>query len=170
MSDATPMVTLPAATLGALHEVLEPDLAREVGFQSGAAFLAALDDQVGGGGAATLDAEDFWARLRDFFAAGGWGVLESERLHPAILSLSSERWAEADGRSSGHPACHLTTGVLADLLSRIAGAELAVMEVECRASGEERCRFLIGNVDALDQVYRSLREGDDFRQAVERLG
>ena len=168
----TPLVHLPTATLAALHEVLEPDLAREVGFQSGEAFLAALEERLGAraGGAADLPAANFWTRLSAFFAEAGWGPLDAERLHPAILSLSSARWAEAEGRSSGHPACHLTTGILADVLSRVARADLAVMEVECRAAGDGLCRFLIGNPDALDRVYHGLQDGLPYRDAVAAVG
>ena len=166
-----PLVSLPTATLAALHEVLEPDLAREVGFQSGEGFLAALEARLGHAAGETggVAAEEFWERLSDFFVGAGWGALESERLHPAILSLSSASWAEAEGRASGHPACHLTTGILADVLSRVAGSDLAVMEVECRASGASVCRFLIGNVEALDRVYRALQTGQPFREAVAAL-
>lgn len=174
MSDSdlrSALVSLPTATLAALHDVLEPDLAREVGFQSGEGFLAALEARLGlhPGAAAGVAADDFWQRLSDFFADAGWGPLEPERLHPAIVSLSSPRWAEAEGRASGHPACHLTTGILADVLSRVAGSDLAVMEVECRASGSTVCTFLIGNVEALDRVYRGIQTGQRYREAVAAL-
>jgi hypothetical protein len=42
-------------------------------------------------------------------------------LAPAVMALDSEDWAEAaPDQGSSYPACHLTSGMLADFLGRMA--------------------------------------------------
>ena len=48
--------------------------------------------------------------------------------------------------------------------------DLAVLEVECRSRGDERCRFLMGGADALGRLYEGLREGDSVDAALSRVG
>jgi hypothetical protein len=65
--------------------------------------------------------------------------------------------------------------VLAELLRRATGtedgAEIAVLEAECRGRGDARCRFLFGSPAALEAVYAALREGDATADdALARLG
>lgn len=174
------MLRIPVASLAALHRVLAQDhppaeaarLARQVGFESGSAFHAALAETLPPQDASEvgrLPAQAFWAGLGDFFSSLGWGELRFEELHPGVASLSSESWAEAEGRTSQQPSCHVTTGLLAEMLSRVAGTDLAVMEVECLTRGDRRCRFLVGSPDALGGVYQQLRQGQPFDVALGQL-
>jgi hypothetical protein len=176
------MLSLPVDALGAVHRALADgrtpteaaEAARRLGFDSGAGFHRALQEWLSTSGAedpAALDADAFWDRLGEFFESAGWGRLEFERLHPGVAALSSERWAESEAAgSTEHPACHVTTGLLADLLGRASGAELAVLEVECRCRGDARCRFLVGGWDALERVYEGLSEGSSYADSIQRLG
>ena len=175
------MLCLPVDALGALHRALADgrspaeaaEAARRLGFETGAGFHRALQGWLadnGGDDPSSLDADAFWDRLSDFFASNGWGRLEFERLHPGVAALSSERWAESDAAGSGdYPACHLTTGLLSDLLGRASGVDLAVLEVECRSKGDARCRFLVGGWDALEKVYDELSEGTPYAESIQRL-
>jgi uncharacterized protein len=177
------MLRLPASALGTLHETLSAEhsptetalLLRRLGYGSGKAFFDAFSAWLGeSADAAPVDdmpTASFWERLGEFFEQLGWGRLEHERIHPGIASISAARWAEAEQNApSEQPACHFTTGVLAELLCRIAGTDLAVMEVQCRSRGEERCRFLIGGEEALQRIYDGMREGSSFEEALDRLG
>ena len=176
------MLSLPVDALGALHRALADgrtpaeaaEAARRLGFDTGAGFHRALQEWLstatGSDDPSALDADAFWDRLSEFFESSGWGRLEFERLHPGVAALSSERWAESEAAGSGeYPACHLTTGLLADLLGRASGAELAVLEVECRCKGDARCRFLVGGWDALERVYAGLSEGKGYAETLQRL-
>jgi hypothetical protein len=58
------------------------------------------------------------------------------------------------------PSCHFTTGVLANILGRAADGEVAVLEVECRSRGDQRCRFLFGGADAVYSVYVGSQPAD----------
>lgn len=179
-----PMLHLPTTVLTALHRALASDrspadaaaLVRQIGFDSGAGFLEGFHDwlehqkQEAGANPAALAAEEFWQQLTGFFFSMGWGRLEFEQLHPGVASLSSREWAEAEpGEAAQQPTCHFTTGMLADLLGRIAGADLAVMEVECRSRGEDRCRFLVGSPAALEDVYARLQRGEPYGAALQQL-
>ena len=175
------MLSLPVDALGAVHRALAEDrtpteaadAARRLGFETGAGFHRALEEWLstsGAGDLGSLDPDAFWERLSDFFASQGWGRLDFERLHPGIASLSSDDWAEAEpSGSASYPSCHFTTGLLADLLGRASGADLAVLEVECRSRGDERCRFLVGGWEALERVYGEVSAGAPYAESVERL-
>lgn len=177
-----PMLTLPVGALGALHRTLSAgrtpleaaEAARRLGYESGEEFHQAFQEWLAAEethDVGSLGPDGFWHALGEFFTTLGWGRLVFERLHPGVAALSSSDWAEADSAgSAAHPACHFTTGLLSDLLGRVAEADLAVLEVECRASGSQRCTFLIGGREALERVFEELRAGRDPAAAVRALG
>lgn len=175
-----PMIAMPPSALSALHHALgagrgaaeAAEMARRFGFAAGPAFHEAFQatlDREAAGPADQFGTEEFWSRLSEFFSGSGWGELRFTPTHPGVATLRAEGWAEADGRASRHPACHITTGMLAALVSRVAGVELAVLEVECRSAGAERCTFLVGGQAALQAVYSRVRDGAPFADAVAAL-
>jgi hypothetical protein len=140
-----------------------------MGFETGESFYAAFRDWLGSE-PSELEVDEFWNRFAAFFAGLGWGRLHFERSHGGVAELSSEEWAEAEPAGGAlQPTCHFTTGLLADLLGRVSGDGLAVLEVECRSRGDDRCRFALGGSDALRRVYERMREGASFQDAVEGL-
>lgn len=176
------MLRVPAAALTALHRALAQDrspaeaagLARQLGYELGESYYQAFQQWLGDQGVDTapdqLAADDFWRHLGGFFASLGWGELRFDRLAPGVASLSSGEWPEAaPGAGARQPTCHLSTGLLADLLGRVAGDDLAVMEVECRSRGDGTCRFVLGGSAALEQLYQSLRSGSSYQDAVAEL-
>ncbi|HEX6068718.1 MAG TPA: 4-vinyl reductase [Longimicrobiaceae bacterium] len=179
------MLKLPPSTLSAIHRAAlqgrspaeAAALVRQIGFETGEGFLQAFSHwlehhrQEAGADPASLAAEEFWHHLSGFFARLGWGRLEFTQMHSGVGSISSREWAEAEiGLGARQPTCHFTTGMLADLLSRLVGSDLAVLEVECRSKGDPECRFLIGGAEALQLVYDGLRQGDEVEEAVRSLG
>lgn len=175
------MIGIPAGSLSAVHGELgrgrpaaeAADLARRVGFALGPGLARAFQEDVSGevaGGAGTLEPERFWSILAEFLASAGWGRVAIDDRHPGVVSLSSADWAEASGRSSAHPSCHLSTGMLAALMSEVAGTDLAVLEGTCRAAGADRCTFFVGGQAALSAVHARMREGAPPTEAVAQLG
>ncbi|MEX0911947.1 MAG: V4R domain-containing protein [Gemmatimonadota bacterium] len=142
------------ATGGAVHDAFRAWLA------SSGTIVSAPED---------LASEEFWKRLGDFFEQMGWGRLEYDSPHPGIIELSSADWAEGSGGATGRPTCHLSTGIIAELLRRIAGEDLAVLEVECRSAGADRCRFLIGAAPTLEALFGHLQDGAGYAEAVQSL-
>lgn len=81
--------------------------------------------------------------------------------------MNSAEWAEADPDSDTTlPSCHVTAGMLAGLLGRLAGEHVAVMEIECRSRGDAECRFLAGAPDTLQAVYDGATAGRDYREVL----
>jgi len=52
------------------------------------------------------------------------------------------------------------------MLGRLAGEYVAVMEIECRSRGDERCRFLAGSAETLQAVYEGVSDGRDYRNVL----
>ncbi|NIP81469.1 MAG: hypothetical protein GWM90_20525, partial [Gemmatimonadetes bacterium] len=53
-------------------------------------------------------------------------TVEHEELHAGVGTLTARDWFEVDPASST-PACPFSTGVLANILGRVAGQDVAVM-------------------------------------------
>lgn len=160
-----------------LRGVLERDLGadaaqilQEAGYAAGDELYDAwsgwLAERTGVADPAALDATHVGPLLGEFFAGLGWGHLGVTSLGAAV-AVDSRDWAEADPAArSDAPACHVTAGVLAGLLGRLAGQHVAVMEVECRSRGDAHCRFLAGGAATLQAVYDGVNAGRDYREVL----
>lgn len=114
-----------------------------------------------------LDLEAFEVRLSEFFRETGWGTMTIGSIDDVVATLDSPDWGESDTTSGmPYPSCHISTGMFADLFGRLAGAPVAVLEVECRSSGHPRCRFLVGSPEVMNQVYEEMGRGSSYDEAV----
>ena len=169
---------VPRASIGALRTALLRDLGpgaaaylQEAGYAGGEAlydaFRAWLADAHAGAAPEDLDLDTFRARVGAFFAAAGWGALEVSAVQDAVAALDADDWAESDaGAGLDHTGCHLSTGMFADFFGRLAGAPLAVLEVECRSAGASRCRFLVGSAEVMQHVYDAMSAGQGYEEAL----
>jgi predicted hydrocarbon binding protein len=160
-----------------LRSVLERDLGdqappvlQEAGYAAGDelydAWTGWLAERTGVTDPGQLDERHLSHQLSAFFAGLGWGHLSVVQLG-AALAVDAAQWAEADPESGTvSPACHVTAGMLAGLLGRLAGGHVAVMEIECRSRGDERCRFLAGSPETLQAVYDGATAGRDYRDVL----
>ncbi len=130
------------------------------GWKSRLAERAQLDDPQ------QLDLRWFGPLLTEVTSEFGWGSLELGDLGDEALMLASGDWAEALPDTSNHPACHFTAGALAAFLSAQAGAPLAVLEVECRSSGDERCTFVGGAPELMAMIWDLMAAGGAWRDAL----
>lgn len=150
-----------------------PACLQEVGAAAGeeifAAFHEWLPTHTGLSDPGELDADRFGEVLSAFFAKLGWGELSVERLGSAGLVISTTDWAEAEPEAgAAYPCCFFSSGLFADLLSRLAGATLAIMEVECRSRNDAQCRFFAGAPATLEAAYQAISSGQDYRAVFER--
>jgi predicted hydrocarbon binding protein len=176
---STPLVALPRQSLAALRSALIRDLGgnyatylQEAGYAGGEAVFAAFRDWLAsrGGNADAVGYAEFQGLAAEFFRETGWGTLEVGNLSDVVITLDSADWAEADpALNIGFPACYYSMGLLADFFGRVAGAQLACYEVECRSNGAARCRFLLGSAEVIGQVYQRMTEGVGYEQAVEEM-
>jgi len=143
---------------------------QEAGYAGGAAMFEAFRAWLvtrGAGGPEDLSVGNFQTRATEFFRECGWGSLSVGVLHDTVATLDSADWGEATpGSALDHPGCHLSSGMFADFFGRLADAPLAVMEVECRSAGSDRCRFLLGSAEVLQQVYDGMAGGSHYEDAV----
>ncbi len=175
------MVALTRASLAALRAALMRDAGpaaatylQEAGYAGGDALFASFSAWLRGRGSddpTELELPAFEAAATEYFRAAGWGSLSIGPMGEAVAALDSEDWGEADPASAlTQPGCHLTTGMFASFFGTIAEAPLAVLEVECRSKGDERCRFLVGSAQVMEQVFLKLETGVDYDQAVAEIG
>lgn len=114
-----------------------------------------------------LPAAEFWNRFRTFWTRRGWGTLRHDDAHPSMGLLRSDDWAEAgEDAEETQPSCAFTAGILTALLGRAAGGAVAVLEVACRARGDEECVFAFGEESRVHALYGHLLENDDLDAAL----
>ncbi len=140
---------------------------QEVGAASGAdiyeAFQRWFPMHTGLDDPGELRADRFGEVLSAFFSELGWGGLQVARLGTGGLELTSTDWAEAaPTANAAYPTCYLSAGMLADLLSRMADAPIAIMEVECRSRRDPQCRFLAGAPETLEAAYDAMNASRDY--------
>lgn len=172
------LAAVPRTAVGALRTALLRDVGpggaaylQEAGYAGGdslyAAFRAWLADAHGGAAPEELALEDFQARVADFFRAAGWGSLAIGTVRDAVAAIDSGDWGESDAEAGlEHTGCHLSTGMFAAFFGHLAGAPLAVLEVECRSAGGSRCRFLVGSAEVMQHVYDGLSAGQGYEEAL----
>jgi predicted hydrocarbon binding protein len=143
---------------------------QEAGYAGGGALFEAFRQWLasrGVGAPESLSVDVFQREATAFFRLAGWGSLRVGALHDTVATLDSSDWGEAaPGSGLATPGCHLSAGMFADFFGRVADAPLAVMEVECRSAGGDRCRFLLGSTDVMTQVYDEMSRGAGYEQAV----
>lgn len=161
------LVALSPRALHALRDRVGAQALQEAGYAGGeglhTALLKWLPAAAGVEDPRELAAPRLAEVLSKFFSSLGWGAVEVTPLGGAAFAVDSGDWPEAQpGAGLQYPGCYFTAGLLADLMSRIGGAPLAVMEVECRSRGDGRCRWLVGAPETLTDLYQHMAQGADY--------
>ncbi len=144
---------------------------QEAGFAGGESLYGVYAEWLAGRFAvdrpSALDVRHLGETLSGFFQENGWGPVRVTPLTPAVIAVDSVDWWESDpGAGAAYPSCHLSSGLLAELLSRISETTLGVMEVECRSAGDSRCRFLAGAPETLQILYERMAQGTHYLEAL----
>ncbi len=165
---ASSLVAVSPRALFALRDRVGAPVLQEAGYAAGEgtyrAFVAWLPAVAGVDDPGELAAPRLAEVLSRFFSSLGWGAVEVTTIGDAAFAVDSPDWAEAQPEAQlPYPGCYLTAGMLADFMSRIADAALAVMEVECRSKGDGRCRWLVGAPETLTSLYQHMAQGADYR-------
>lgn len=169
-------VTIPAAAFDHLRTALAEHSAEgagvsalhAAGFASGEALYEVFAE-TGGGSPERLGRTRFWQRLAGFLSDRGWGTLEHATPHPGVSVLRSRDWAEAETTDDAHSTCAFTSGLLSAMLSRTAGAPVAVLETTCRGRGDAHCEFAFGSEQTIQSLYAELVAGGSLDDALARL-
>ena len=150
-----------------------PAILQEAGYAGGPALHQAFVDwcaQHGYGAAEGVAASNFQQLAASYFMELGWGSVSVSTLSDAAMTVDSPDWAEADPASAMQfPGCYMSAGMLADFFGRLAGAQLASMEVECRSMGHAHCRFLLASTETIQHVYDSMTQGIGYEDALSQM-
>jgi predicted hydrocarbon binding protein len=171
------LVAMSRSTLTALRSILFRDAGpaaagalQEAGYAGGEAVYQSFRDWLKKQGKAApedLEVDEFQRRASTYFREAGWGSITVGSMGDAIATVDSADWGESEpGAGLDQPGCHITTGLFADFFGRLSDAPLAVLEVECRSAGHERCRFLLGSADIMRLVYDEMEKGRSYADAV----
>ena len=115
----------------------------------------------------TMAAPDFERHVTAFFSELGMGAIRIGTLDDAAVTIDSSNWAESEpGSGMQFPGCYLSAGLMTDFFSRVGGAPVSALEVECRSAGADRCRFLIGSAETIQQVYDGIAQGTSYEAAL----
>jgi predicted hydrocarbon binding protein len=168
---AMSLVAMPPRALHTLRDRVGAQALQEAGYAAGEAtfrsFAAWLPGAAGVDHPSEVAAPKLAEALTRFFAELGWGSVDVTAMSDAVLALDSRDWPEAQpGAGLQYPSCFYSSGLLADFMSRVGDTALAVMEVECRSRGDERCRWLLGSPDTLTALYQHLAQGADYRTVL----
>lgn len=168
-------IRIPASSIIALRRALIRELGmdaaapalQEAGYAAGDALYDRLvrgfEEDVG-----VTSSASFWKRLSGLFRELGWGSLDQEEIHPGVGALVAREWFELEGGGTG--TCAFTTGVLANLLGRVAGDDVAVMQAPCEDDEPGCARFLFGAGPVLQELYSGMREGRGLEASLTSLG
>ena len=174
--EAAREVALPAAALGALRKTLWKEAGplaaihslHTAGYEAGesmyAAFTSTLREPL-----ENMGERRFWTALSQFLSARGWGSVVHSTPHPGVGLLTSADWAESGAGREAQPTCAFSAGLISSLLTRAAMAPVAVLEVSCRARGNDACGFAFGSEATIHDLYGSLLDGNDLQQALAEL-
>ncbi len=166
-------VKLPAGALAEFRQAIEETATkdgvralREAGRRLAGDAEVAISGH-GGEPLSALSLNRFWTALDRYFRETGWGHIEHQQVTEGVGAILARNWAESDPHESrGAPGCHISTGLLAELLSRVAGHPVAVMEVDCRSQGDDYCRFLFGSPTTLLLVHQRIAHAGSLDEAL----
>ncbi len=139
---------------------------REAGFHMGETLYTRFGDWLSLRGDSVPEqlSEDAFATLvGEFFEVYGWGHISIAPLTEGIMVLDATDWCEA---RAGGKHCLVSTGVFSGFFGRFADAPIAVMEVECSASGHPHCRFLLSAEQTLRRVHDAMLRGVTYANAT----
>jgi predicted hydrocarbon binding protein len=169
-------VRLPAGGLSefrrAIEETATQDAVRALR-EAGRRLAADAEVAIAERGDAPLPAltlSQFWSEMQRYFDDCGWGRIDHQEVNEGVGAVVARDWAESDPTESREaPGCHISTGLLAELLTRAVGQPVAVLEVDCRSQGHDVCRFLFGSPTTLLLVHKKLAQAGNLEDALTQL-
>lgn len=119
---------------------------------------------------AEADPASYWEVTRDRLVEAGLGETSYRVVDAGVASIAAEGLPEAadhEGTGRGTEGCPFSAGLFGGLLSAAADRPVAVLEVECRSRGDDRCRFLVGSEERLADLRDRIVEGASLEEALE---
>jgi len=141
---------------------------QSAGYAAGAALFADLG---GSFSEPPADAPEgsYWHSFSLRLSERGCGSFTANTTHPGAGLLTRSLPAGAVASPALDVGCAFTTGLLAHVLTRTAGAPVAVLEVRCRARGDGTCVFAFGSESTIACLYATLLDGKPVEHALAEL-
>lgn len=170
-------LAIPGSTLRVLRRALQSEVGplptihalHAAGYRAGEDLVPELAEAARPRDLRDLPEQDFWSVLQAFFLRRGWGRLVHRAPHPAVGILATPDWIEAEEGDEDQPTCAFTSGLLSSVLTEVARAPVAVLELRCRSRGDGECRFAFGSEGVIHDLYGDLLEGSTLEDALARL-
>jgi uncharacterized protein len=128
--------------------------------------------QLFGADASDLSLGLYELALGRVWALHGWGALslgfDLRQQGMIEVTVASSPYADVVG-SLGRTSDHLLAGVLAALLTELAGRPLECVEISCKSKGDAVCVFLVGMKARVDTVAEWVRAGQSRAQIRETI-
>jgi hypothetical protein len=164
-------VPILASTFAHMHRALNEsgdaqgaiESTRAAGFEAGAGWAAGIASDGG------VRAEAVWPALADHLRDAGWGDWSWTKPHDGVLLASTANCGDGGPEHDGPAVRAFATGLVSRVLSDLAAAPVAVLEVESRARGDERYAFAFGSGATLERLYGRLEDSADLDEALARL-
>jgi len=160
----TPLVHIAPATLLALRATMltRADLdtvfaLRDAGYAGGESVFQAFQAYVRSHNQTDVEelgVDEFFQRAGAFFTESGWGQTTFSVQDDTFCVVEIDQCWEADMEHQPEPrGCHLTVGLLGAFLGKLADYPVGVLQVEGPITGNDRCRFLAGNMTMIADYY-----------------
>jgi len=152
------------------HQARGSEAAQALGLQS-AGYAAGAEVFANLGGSfsePTVNAMErsYWRSLSRRLSERGYGSFSANTTHPGAGLLTRRAPPEADVIPELGIGCAFTTGLLASVLTRTAGAPVAVLEVRCRTRGDGTCVFAFGSENTIGRLYATILDGKPVEHAL----
>ncbi len=171
-------IMIPGDAMRAIRQRLDQEVGRETatralqeaGHAAGDYLFQRVEEMLGTDDPGTVPSNTFWNHLSHVARELGWGALAHQEIHPGVGALTATDWFELEPHAHDSP-CPFTTGALSNVLGRVAGQDMAVMQVPCDHHDEQPCaRFVFGAPAVLDELYSGLSQGQGLDTALTELG
>lgn len=169
-----------AALMAGTAEEVGDEAARAICYKTGVEwaladmrnFKPAMEKEFGGVGLGEMHLnfvlETWWWPL-DTQGWGGWRF-DFERRKEGMITVDLKESVVAQSLERiGRPVCYLYAGMFSGLFSFLSGRDLNCIEIQCYASGDDLCKFIVGKESRINAASFWVEEGATANEILDEL-
>ena len=122
-----------------------------------------------------LPLQEYLLFVSEYFCFHGWGVLDldvSKTQSRGLVeaSLSHSIFAEViKEKEENEMVDHMIAGILASLLSFVAGQELDCVQTQCISQGHSQSRFIVSSIERVEKAVDLVEAGSTHQQVMDKI-
>lgn len=117
-----------------------------------------------------MSLNDFKQEFNNYLVRHGWGRFDIyEKYDLIFIDLFSSAYAEMLGNREVM-TCSLMSGFFSGFFSGLTGVELSCIELQCAATGAEKCSFVVADSSITGSVSKWQSKGRGFEEIVAAIG